>query len=155
MSQNKGYSVTELPGYEGHDFGWSEPECLDQARIDAFAACTGDHQWIHVDQERAARESPFGGTIAHGFLVLSLIATKQLELGVYPTDAKQIINYGLNSVRFLAPVPAGSSVRVSAKITKVEDKGEGRFVVTSEGEVKAEGADKPAIVAEQVAYVMA
>lgn len=149
------YSIQNLKHFAGHDFGVSEPIILDQPRIDMFAECTGDHQWIHVDQERAERESPFGSTIAHGYLIISLIAAKQLELGVYPPDAAQVINYGLGSVRFLAPAKVGSTARVASRISSVEPKGEGRFVVTTTNEVRIDGQDKPAAVAEQIAYVMA
>lgn len=153
MSHN--YLTADLINREGFDFGLSAPVVMDQARINAFAECTEDHQWIHVDEERAAKESPFGGTIAHGFLVLSLIAAKQLELGVYPSDARQMINYGLGSVRFLSPVPAGATVRVGTVIKSVVEKGEGRFVVTTDNTVHIEGSEKPALIAEQIAYVMA
>src|SRR5690349_967124 len=89
---------------------------IDQARIDAFAACTGDSYWIHTDPARAARETPFGGTIAHGFLLLSLIAGPgSLHLGPLPGVANTL-NYGLERVRFLTPVPAGSEVRILTRI---------------------------------------
>jgi acyl dehydratase len=155
MTSPEPYSVATLSTLEGHDFGKSAPVVLNQARIDAFAECTEDRQWIHVDPERAASESPFGGTIAHGMLTLSLIAGKHLELGVYPSDARQVINYGMESVRFLAPVPEGATVRVQVRIKSVQAKGEGRFVVRTENEVRVDGAEKPALIAELIAYVMA
>ena len=83
---------------------------VGQPRIDGFAEVTGDHQWIHVDVERARDEAPFGGPVAHGFLTLSLLAAAISEAGVVPADAKGVINYGLDKVRFLAPVPAGAEV---------------------------------------------
>ncbi|AVO37812.1 MaoC family dehydratase [Pukyongiella litopenaei] len=154
MSAPENYSVATLAGLTAHDFGESEPVLIDQDRINAFADCTGDHQWIHTDPERAASHSPFGGTIAHGMLVLSLLAGKHLELGIYPPDARQIINYGMNKVRFLAPVPVGAVVRVAVSITGVEVKRPGQIAVTTTNEVRIDGADKPAIIAEQIAFVM-
>ena len=155
MTKSASYTVKELESFVGHDFGQSAPVVMDQARINAFAQCTEDHQWIHVDEERAKRDGPFGSTIAHGYLVISLIAAKQLELGVYPDDAAQVMNYGLGQVRFLAPVLEGASLRVAVTIKSVEPKGEGRFVVTTTNEVRIEGQEKPAAIAEQIAYVMA
>lgn len=155
MATPTDYSVTTLAQYSGHDFGASAPVTLDQQRIDAFADCTEDRQWIHVDTDRAARESPFGGTIAHGMLTLSLIAGKHMELGIYPPDARQVINYGMEQVRFLAPVPAGATVRVHVRIKSVEAKGDSRFVVRTENEVRIDGVEKPALIAELIAYVMA
>jgi acyl dehydratase len=88
----------------GHEFGASDWVAVDQDRINQFAACTGDRQWIHVDVARATRESPFGGPIAHGYLTLSLVAATVMELGVIPEDAATGLNYGLDKVRFIAPV---------------------------------------------------
>ena len=155
MTAPANYSVDVLSTLETHDFGISAPVLIDQKRIDEFANCTEDHQWIHTDVERARAESPFGGTIARGFLVLSLVAAKQLELGIYPPDAKQVINYGMGKVRFLAPVPAGSTARVATQITGVEVKRPGQIVVTTSNEVRIDGMEKPALIAEQIAYVMA
>lgn len=149
------YSVRNLENFVGHDFGESAPVVMDQTRINAFADCTGDHQWIHVDKDKARTEGPFGSTIAHGYLVISLIAAKQLELGVYPQDAAQVMNYGLGQVRFLSPVLEGARVRVAASIKSVKPKGDGCFVVTTANEVRIEGQEKPAAIAEQIAYVMA
>ena len=92
-------------------------------RIDEFADCTGDRQWIHVDVERARRESPYGGTIAHGYLTLSLAASLSIEAGVIPSDAAAALNYGLDKVRFIAPVKAGARVRNRVVLVAVEDKG--------------------------------
>src|ERR1700756_3841546 len=94
--------VADLAKHIGEEIGVSSWTLLDQARIADFARCTGDHQWIHVDPERAARESPFGGTIAHGFLTLSLIAPTTFEVMVSHVVAKSVVNYGLDNVRFLS-----------------------------------------------------
>ena len=121
---------------------------VDQARIDLFAAATGDHQWIHVDPLRAAK-GPFGTTIAHGFLTLSLLPEiAQSALAI--DDVKMSVNYGLNRVRFMAPVPAGSRVRGHLKLKSFEDIQGGAQLVT-EVTIEREGADKPACVAETVA----
>jgi acyl dehydratase len=107
------YSMASAPAFVGHALGVSDWVTVDQERIDAFAACTGDRQWIHVDVARARRESPFGGPIAHGYLTLSLLAAMVMELGIIPPDAITGLNYGLNKVRFIAPVKAGARVRTS------------------------------------------
>src|SRR5690349_15976342 len=98
------YCMATLGAFVGKELGVSEWTEVDQARIDAFAQCTGDHQWIHVDVDRASRESPFGGTIAHGYLTLSLLAGQLIDMGVFPADASATVNYGLEKMRFLAPV---------------------------------------------------
>ena len=95
------YSMTNAAQFASRELGVSEWVTLDQDRIDAFAACTGDRQWIHVDVERTKRESPFGGSIAHGYLTLSLVAAMIMELGVIPPDAATGLNYGLDKVRFI------------------------------------------------------
>jgi len=96
----------------GQELGVSEWVTIDQPRIDTFASCTGDRQWIHVDVERAKRESPFRGPVAHGYLALAMVAPLSMEVGVIPKDAAAGLNYGIDKVRFLAPVPAGARRRV-------------------------------------------
>lgn len=120
---------------------------VSQERIDAFADVTEDHQWIHVDRERAA-EGPFGTTIAHGYLTLSLLVPITYE--VMPIeDARMAINYGVNRVRFPAPVPAGSRVRGRLHVDAVEEV-DGGYRVTATAEVERDGGDKPVCVAELV-----
>jgi acyl dehydratase len=142
------YSMATAPQFVGHDLGASEWVTVDQDRIDAFAACTGDRQWIHVDVERARRESPFGGTIAHGYLTLSLVAAMVMERGIIPPDAASGLNYGLDKVRFIAPVRAGARVRTHAKLVAVEPQGGGRLLVKLACTLEIEGEGKPALVAE-------
>src|SRR5271154_1410311 len=101
------YSVANIGDFVGRELGVSDWVVVDQARINAFAECTGDKQWIHVDEERAKRESPFGATIAHGYLTLSLLAALAIEIGLIPEDASAGLNYGLDKVRFMTPVKAG------------------------------------------------
>src|SRR5262245_30922183 len=100
------YSLTTVPQFVGRDIEISAWITVSQDRIDQFAACTGDRQWIHVDVDRARRESPFGGPVAHGYLTLSLLAVLITEIGVIPHDAATGLNYGLDRVRFIAPVKA-------------------------------------------------
>jgi acyl dehydratase len=143
--------LSDLVRYVGQEMGVSSWTVLDQARIQEFAHCTGDHQWIHVDTERATRESPFGTTIAHGFLTLSLIAPTAFELLVARVDPTSVVNYGLEKVRFYAPVRAGKRVRNRIKLTAVEERGPGRYRVTTENTIEIEGEIKPALIASTIA----
>lgn len=150
-----GYSMATLGEFVGRELGTSDWVLVDQARIDAFAQCTGDRQWIHVDVERAKRESPFGGTIAHGYLTLSLLASLAIEIGLIPGDASSGLNYGLDKVRFMAPVKAGSRVRGRVTLLSVEDKGNGRYMVKMANELQIDGESKPALLAETLALLVA
>jgi acyl dehydratase len=143
--------LSDLVKHVGEEMGVSSWTMLDQARITEFAHCTGDHQWIHVDAERAARESPFGGTIAHGFLTLSLIAPMSFEVLVARVTPKSVVNYGLEKVRFLAPVRSGKRVRNRIKLAAVEGRSNGRYLVTTENTVEIEGETKPALLANAIA----
>ncbi len=134
----------------GEELGPSTPLVIDQDRIDAFAAATGDHQWIHVDPERAAA-GPFGTTIAHGYLTLSLLPLFGADL--YRLDfGGARINYGANKIRFPAPVPVGSTLTATATVTDVTD-GPAGAVLTVKYVVSAAGAAKPALVAETLVVV--
>lgn len=154
MAAPQGYNTASLSDFAGHDFGTSAPIPVGQTRINSFADVTGDHQWIHVDVERARAQSPFGGPVAHGFLTLSLLAAAIQDSGVIPADAKGVINYGLDNVRFLAPVPAGADVICTFKLDRVEDKGQGRKLLHIAAEARAQGSDKPAIVGDLLALVV-
>lgn len=136
-----------LQDYIGQEIGTSDWVSLDQARINAFADATLDHQFIHVDQEKAA-QTPFGGTIAHGFLSLSMLPYLTESCSLVPENMVMTINYGLNKLRFLAPVPSGSDIRSRVKIADVASKGAGRYLVTSEITIEIKGGDKPALIAE-------
>ena len=142
------YSMATAAQFAGRELGASEWVTLDQDCIDAFAACTGDRQWIHVDVERAKRESPFGGPIAHGYLTLSLVAAMIMELGVIPPDASTGLNYGLDKVRFITPVKAGSRVRARAKLRAAERQDDTRLLLRLDCTLEIEGEAKPALVAE-------
>ncbi|MFL9916258.1 MaoC family dehydratase [Paraburkholderia fungorum] len=149
------YSLATIDDFVGRELGLSEWVVVDQARIDAFAQCTGDRQWIHVDVERAKRESPYGGTIAHGYLTLSLLAALAIEIGLIPEDASAGLNYGLDKVRFMTPVKAGARVRNRASLVSVEKKGGGRVIVKTMNELQIEGEAKPALIAETLAMLVA
>jgi acyl dehydratase len=150
-----GYTMATIADYTGREIGLSDWMTIDQHRIDEFADCTGDRQWIHVDVERARRESPFGGTIAHGYLTLSVAASLAIEAGVIPGDAAAALNYGLDKVRFLAPVKAGTRVRNRIVLLAAESKGSGRTLITLQNTIEIEGEAKPALIAESLAMLMA
>ena len=140
-------SLRELESRVGQEVGISPWVEIAQARIDQFAEATGDFQWIHVDQERA-KQSPFGGTIAHGFLTLSMLP-KLSESTFEFSDRKMGVNYGLNKVRFTAPVPAGARIRGRFTLARYE-KLEGGVQVTWNVTIEREGGDKPVCVAESI-----
>jgi acyl dehydratase len=142
------YSMTTAPQFVGRELGATQWVTVGQDRIDQFAACTGDHQWIHVDVERAQRENPFGGPVAHGYLSLALVAAMVMELGVVPPDAASALNYGLDKVRFIAPVKAGARVRMRANLASAEPQNGGRLLLKLQSTLEIEGEAKPALVAE-------
>ena len=144
-------TIAELPSLKGTELGTSDWFEVTQERVNTFADATGDHQWIHVDVERAKAESPFGGPIAHGYLTLSLVVPLVSQTYTV-TDQKMGVNYGLNKVRFPAPVPVGSKVRARATLMDVEEITGGlqnTFAVT----IEREGGDKPVCIAEALARV--
>ena len=141
-------TLAELPSLKGQLLGASEWFEITQQRVNTFADATDDHQWIHVDVERASRESPFGGPIGHGFLTLSLFVPMWSQVLVV-TDAGMAVNYGLNKVRFPAPVPVGSKVRLTATLVDVEEV-RGGLQLTVGGVIEREGGDKPVCVLESV-----
>ncbi|VWC90627.1 nodulation protein NodN [Burkholderia lata] len=149
------YRLASIDDFVGRELGVSDWLLVDQARIDAFAECTGDRQWIHVDVERARRESPFGGTIAHGYLALSLLARFAIELGVIPEDASAGLNYGLDKVRFMAPVKAGARVRNRITLVSVARKDGARVLIKVMNELQIEGEDTPALIAESLVLLVA
>ena len=148
------YTTASAPQFVGRELGVSDWVAVDQERIDAFAACTGDRQWIHVDVERAGRESPFGGPIAHGYLTLSLVAAMVMEFGVIPPDAATGLNYGLDKVRFIAPVKAGARVRTRASLAAAEAQTGGRMLLKLDCTLEIEGETKPALVAQTLCMLI-
>src|ERR1700745_4246468 len=139
------YSMASAPQFVGRELGASEWVAVDQDRIDAFAACTGDRQWIHVDVARARRESPFGAPIAHGYLILSLVAAMVMELGVIPDDAATGLNYGLDKVRFIAAGKGSARVPTRASLVAAEPQGGGRMLLRLSCTLEIEGEAKPAL----------
>jgi acyl dehydratase len=143
-----GYSMATAVQFVGRELGVSDWVVVDQDRIDAFAECTGDRQWIHIDVERARRESPFGGPIAHGYLTLSLVAATVMEIGIIPPDAAGGLNYGVDKVRFIAPVKAGARVRNRASLVAAEAQNGGRTLLKLQCMLEIDGESKPALIAE-------
>ncbi len=138
----------------GRDLGVSPWVRIDQPRIDAFADCTDDHQWIHVEPERAAA-GPFGTTIAHGYLTMSLLVPMLEGVGAFPEDGTTIVNYGIDRLRFLAPVPSGSRVRLHARVADVRPKGDERLLVSFDCNVEIEGQESPALIAQVLHLLVA
>ncbi len=147
----KTVSFDELSSLVGQEIGVSEWVEIDQSRINQFAEATGDHQWIHVDVERAKKEMPGGKTIAHGFLTLSLIP--MLGAGILRiTGVSRGINYGSNKVRFTNMVPVGSRVRARQKLLSVEARGAGLQMI-NEMTIEIEGQERPACIAETISMI--
>lgn len=146
-------TVHELVQRIGDEIGLSDWLLVDQARIDAFAAATDDRQFIHVDPERAA-QTPFGGTIAHGFLTLSLIPTlADRAPGMQPDGVRMGVNYGSDRLRFLTPVRAGARIRARFRLLALDEKRPGQWQQTNEVTVEIEGGDKPALVCHSISQL--
>jgi acyl dehydratase len=146
--------IDELKELIGKTVGPSDWREIDQELIDKFAEVSGDDQWIHVDVERSEKESPFGGTVAHGNLTLSLIDGFRKDV-LQSGGFKLGVNYGWNKVRFPAPVPSGAKVRASVEVLTVDEVGDGWWQITQKWTVEVEGSEKPACVAESVGRVLA
>ena len=146
-------SIDDAVAAVGQPLGVSDWKEIDQKRVEAFADVTEDHQWIHVDVDRAAAESPYGGTIAHGFLTLSLIPVL-CQQNYRVENRKMGINYGLNKVRFLAPVGVGSRVRVRSELLDVTKVADDIVNLTIRNTVELDGSDKPAAVADMITRVI-
>ena len=143
----------ELLGMAGQELGLSHWVVVDQPMIQQFADCTGDQQWLHVDPVRARRESPFRKTIAHGYLTLSLVGALGQQIGALPENTQAAFNYGLDKVRFLAPVITGARVRLRTKLLSIEDKGPGAYLMKAQNTIEIEGGKKPALIAETLALL--
>ncbi len=142
-------SIDDIKALVGQPAAASSWVLVDQARIDQFAAVTNDHQFIHVDPV-AARHSPFGGTVAHGLLTLSLLPSMAYEVMPAPAGAKMFANYGYNKIRFITPVRSGSRIRGHFKLLDFSEVKPGRWQQTTEVTVEIEGEEKPALVAEWI-----
>jgi acyl dehydratase len=139
--------------FVGRELGVSDWIGVTQARINQFAECTGDHQWIHVDLDRARREGPFGTTIAHGYLTLALVAETIFDVVVQPAGIAQALNYGLERVRFIAPVKSESRVRNRLRLIAADPKADERTLLTIENVMEIEGESKPALIATALVAV--
>ena len=140
-------SLDQIRARAGSEVGVSSWLKVDQGRIEAFADATEDRQFIHVDPDAAAR-TPFGGTIAHGFLTLSLLSRMAAEATLVPEGLKMAVNYGFDRVRFLAPVRSGSQVRGRFTLDSIEEKAPGQWLLRHAVTVEIEGEDKPALTAQ-------
>ena len=138
----------------GEELGVSSWITVDQKMIGAFAETTMDRQWIHVDVERARKESPFGAPVAHGYLTLSLVAPMSYDIGARPADTVAAFNYGLDRLRFLAPVRAGERVRMRSTLLSFEEKEPGRYLMKTANTVEIEGEERPALVAEALVMLV-
>ena len=149
-----GYSLKTIGQFVGQELGVSDWLTVDQKRINQFADCTGDYQWIHVDVERARRESPLGSTIAHGYLTLALLGSLQMSLGIIPTDVSQALYYGLDRVRFMTPVKSGARIRNRVVLLAVERQDKGRILLKTQNTIEIEGEKKPALMANTLILLL-
>jgi acyl dehydratase len=146
--------VDTIPAYVGQELGTSDWLIVDQDRINAFADATLDHQFIHVDPE-AARMTPWGATVAHGFLTLSLIPYLTADVGIAPEGTVMVVNYGSDKVRFLEPVRVGSAVRARVVLTDASEKGQGRVLFKKRVTIEIKDGDKPALIADMLSlYIL-
>jgi acyl dehydratase len=149
-----GYTLDTVDRFVGKKPGVSDWVTIGQDKIDQFADATGDHQWIHVDVERASRESPAKTTIAHGFLTLSVLAGMTMQIGIVPDGVFQALNYGVDKARFLAPVRSGKRIRAHAVLASAEKKPGGGVLLTVSCTADIEGAEKPAVVANLLSLML-
>jgi len=145
-------SIEEIRSRIGEEIGVTDWIGIDQSRINAFADATDDHQFIHVDAQAAAK-TPFGGTIAHGFLTLSMLSRMSYEVALVPEGLKMAVNYGFDKVRFLAPVRAGKRIRGRFTLASFEEKKPGQWQFLNRVTVEIEGEDKPALTADWIGLI--
>lgn len=145
-------TIEEIQERVGTEIGVSDWLLIDQARIDTFADVTEDHQFIHVDPERAAK-TPFRGTVAHGFLTLSLLSRMADGVMLHPESMRMAVNYGFDKVRFMGPVRSGKRIRGRFKMLSAEEKRASQWQITYEVTVEIEDEDKPALVADWIGYM--
>ena len=144
-------SKDQLADHVGKELGYSDWFKIDQNRINQFADATLDHQFIHVDPERAEKETPFGSTIVHGYLTLSLLVYLTSETAIKLDKMVMVLNYGLNKLRFLQPVKVNSEIRLKHKLLDVTERNPGQYLLTSEVTIEIKGEEKPALIAETLA----
>ena len=145
-------TIEEIQGRVGSEIGVSDWLVVDQARIDAFADVTEDHQFIHVDPERA-KKTPFRGTVAHGFLTLSLLSRMADGVMLHPESMRMAVNYGFDKVRFMGPVKSGKRIRGRFKMLSAEEKRASQWQITYEVTVEIEDEEKPALIADWIGYM--
>ena len=145
-------TIEEIQERVGTEIGMSDWILIDQNRIDAFAAITEDHQFIHVDPERA-KQTPFRGTVAHGFLTLSMLSRMAGGVMLHPESMRMAVNYGFEKVRFMAPVRSGKRIRGRFRMLSAEEKRASQWQITYEVTVEIEDEDKPALVADWIGYM--
>ena len=145
-------TIEEIQGRVGSEIGVSDWLLIDQARIDSFADVTEDHQFIHVDPERAKR-TPFRGTVAHGFLTLSLLSRMADGVMLRPESLRMAVNYGFDKVRFMGPVKSGKRIRGRFKMLSAEEKRASQWQITYEVTIEIEDEDKPALIADWIGYM--
>ena len=145
-------TIDEIKAKVGEEVGISDWILIDQARIDRFAGVTEDHQFIHVDPEAAAK-TPFGGTVAHGFLTLSLLSRMAADVMLRPEQIRLGVNYGFERVRFMAPVRSGKKVRGRFRLDRFEEKKPGQYQFVHQVTVEIEGEDKPALIADWIGLI--
>lgn len=150
---NEKLTIAELEKLTGEQIGVSDWFEVNQDRINAFADCTDDHQWIHVNPERSKKESPYKTTVAHGFLTLSLLSPMHLNASYIPVEATSVINYGLQSVRFMSPVKNGSRVRGIIKLQEVVPRGRNMYIIKTHNTIEIEGEKKAALIAELITLI--
>jgi len=144
----EGYTFANANEFIGQELGVSAWRTVEQERVNTFADCTEDHQWIHIDAEKA-KNTPMGGTIAHGYLTLSLVTTMTAEIGVLPEgNLIMAMNYGADKIRFLNPVKVGARIRLRSTLLDVTDKGGGRYLFKIGNTMEIEGEEKPAMIAD-------
>ncbi len=149
----KNMTIAELAKKVGEEVGISEWFTLDQNRINAFAECTDDHQWLHIDAARCENESPYGTTIAHGFLTLSLLSPMHLNASYIPVEAKSVINYGLDSIRFMSPVKNGSKVRGRIKLIELKPRGRKMYFIKTHNTIEIKDEKKAALTADLITLI--
>ena len=148
------YTLANLSHFVGREVGVSRWTLVDQERIDRFAECTGDDQWIHTDPERVAREMDGALPVAHGYLTLSLLPRLRRDMGIYPPEAPTVLNYGIDRVRFLRPVYAGSHVRVRCKLIEITFPGPNRILMKTSNRMEIQDSKKPALLADTLALLL-
>jgi acyl dehydratase len=147
-------TMSNLKDHVGSELGVSEWMVVGQERINEFADCTGDLQWIHGDVDRARRESPFGGPVANGYVSLSLIGALSLDVVIDPADPAAGFNYGLDKVRLLTPAPASGRVRLGVVLDNAEEKKDGQLLVKTKNTIEIENSDMPSLIAEALALLV-